>query len=77
MQKRFYVKKASSTTVNKILPLTQQITTQIDTDGNDSQQVQQLQEQINKLRQEIQDLKSERERERVESPIQISVMQQK
>jgi len=63
--------------MNKILPLTQQITTQIDTDRSDSQQVQQLQEQINKLRQEIQDLKSERERERVESPIQISVIQQK
>jgi len=63
--------------MNKILPLTQQITTQIDTDGSDSQQVQQLQEQVNKLRQEIQDLKSERERERVESPIQISVIQQK
>src|SRR6266513_2262203 len=63
MQRRLYVKKASSATINKILPITQQLTTQMNTDNDNNHQVQQLQEKINKLRQEIQDLKAERERE--------------
>src|SRR5438105_4221172 len=61
MQRRLYVKKASSATINKILPITQQLTTQMNTDNDNNHQVQQLQEKINKLRQEIQDLKAERE----------------
>jgi predicted RNase H-like nuclease (RuvC/YqgF family) len=53
------VKKASPTSMTKILPLTQQLTNE-----TNNYQVQQLQEEIKRLQKQIQDLKAERERER-------------
>ncbi|RHZ36950.1 hypothetical protein [endosymbiont GvMRE of Glomus versiforme] len=55
-QRKFYVKKASPTSMTKILPLTQQLTNE-----TNNYQVQQLQEEIKRLQKQIQDLKAERE----------------
>ena len=66
------MKKASTAAINKILPITQQITTQFNETN-----IHQLQEQIKRLQKEIQDLKAERERERVENLVplvQISIL---